>query len=379
MRNETRRIWGGKFWYTALVLSLVLSNTSPLAADVLYSVTDIGRPGDPAATGFAINNAGQVVGTTNYSGAFNAPPRAFLYSNGQITDLAFPGDSSSYGYGVNNAGQVVGYSYTLFGHSHAFLYSDGQITDLGISDGISYAEPRAINDRGQVAGYFNASNGATHAFLYSNGQVTDLGALPGFDQSRASAINNSGQVVGWSYNNYADPSAAHAFLYSDGQMRDLGAGNALAINDLGQVTGRFINSNGDSHAFLYSNGQMTDLGVLAGRESSGEGINNAGQVVGSSVSVAGFFPPIIDSAFLYSNGQMRNLNTLIDPALYLGLNEATAINDHGQILANGNGRAYLLTPIPEPSTLALFGVVLLGCSIWARCSQKHYTAPVLHK
>jgi hypothetical protein len=58
---------------------------------------------------------------------------------------------------------------------------------------------------------------------------------------------------------------------------------------------------------------------------------------------------------------MVDLNTLIDPAAGWELNSAQAINDHGQItgygfvLALGQQHAFLLTPIPEPSTLALLG------------------------
>jgi probable HAF family extracellular repeat protein len=136
-----------------------------------------------------------------------------------------------------------------------------------------------------------------------------------------------------------------------------------AINDVGQVTGT---SNG--HAFLYSNGQMTDLGTLGGDSSFGNSINNVGQVTGSSTTSLSDFV----HAFLYSSGQMRDLNDLIDPTLGVTLTDARTINNHGQIVANdsmNSGRssgAYLLTPIPGPSTLALFGVALLGLGVWAR-------------
>ena len=94
---------------------------------------------------------------------------------------------------------------------------------------------------------------------------------------------------------------------------------------------------------------MTDLGILGGNYSYAYGINNAGQVVGSSGAADSGF----NHAFLYSNGQMMDLNDLIDPSLGITLTEATGINDHGQIVANGGLDAYLLTPIPEPSTTAL--------------------------
>jgi uncharacterized membrane protein len=82
-------------------------------------------------------------------------------------------------------------------------------------------------------------------------------------------------------------------------------------------------------------------------------------------------------AFVYLNGQMLDLNNLIDPALEstVGvLHEATGINDRGQIVVNGgDNRAYLLTPLatpaPEPCTLALSGLALLGLSLRTRIGQ----------
>ena len=71
-------------------------------------------------------------------------------------------------------------------------------------------------------------------------------------------------------------------------------------------------------------------------------------------------------AFLYSGGVMTDLNTLIPSNSGWTLDGATGINDLGQICGTGvnpSGQtdAFLLTPTPEPSTLALLGMGAPGC------------------
>lgn len=75
---------------------------------------------------------------------------------------------------------------------------------------------------------------------------------------------------------------------------------------------------------------------------------------------------------------MMNLNDLIDPSLGVTLSSGLGINDKGQIVAFGGpgpypgGHVYLLdplnsvtTPVPEPSTWALFGLFLPALLVWA--------------
>jgi probable HAF family extracellular repeat protein len=350
-----------------------------LLADVLYSVNDLG-PG----AGYGINNnAGQVTGMSG--------SHAFLYNNGQITDLGTLGGNSSTGNGINNAGQVTGSSTTSTNVTHGFLYSNGQMIDLGsLTSGFTSGD--GINDAGQVTGSSNGipslSGFFPRAFLYSNGQMIDLGGFSSLELeflrlSGGYGINNAGQVTGWAetYLMYR-----HAFLYSNGSMRDLGtlAGDysiGRAINNAGQVTGEsssnrlsFLPGDPYDHAFLYSNNVgMRDLGTLVGSFSNGYAINNAGQVTGSS-SISTSSAAV--HAFLYQDSQMFDLNDLIDPALGVTLTEGRGINDNGQILANGGGRPYVLTPIsvPEPKTWALLGLPLLALLGWRyRCT------PELHR
>ena len=116
---------------------------------------------------------------------------------------------------------------------------------------------------------------------------------------------------------------------------------AYGINDVGQIVGTSATASGTSHAFLWSNGTMADLGSLGSMgPSDGRGINNRGQVVGGTIDANNSQY----HAFLWENGTMRDLGTL--PGY--NLSQAQAINDAGQVVGfsgdpsmGGLGHAFL--------------------------------------
>jgi probable HAF family extracellular repeat protein len=115
---------------------------------------------------------------------------------------------------------------------------------------------------------------------------------------------------------------------------------------------------------------MHDLGTLSGyTQSWAYGINNSGQIVGYCAAWDEYKE---DAAFLYTNGTMVKLNSLLTGASAVGwdLRVAYSINDSGQIVGYGVknylGHGFILTPVPEPSTVALLLTACLGGLLWWR-------------
>jgi probable HAF family extracellular repeat protein len=306
----------------------------------------------------AVNNRGVVAGTTQ--GGY----RAILFSGDHFEILpALNGAPFNSASSINDSGQVVGVS-SFPSEQRAFLYANGSIQDLGAPPGKNSAVAADINNQGQVVGYSSMSRYDTQsarAFLYSNGSMADLGTIPGGTYSFAEAINDVGQVVGWA----GTPGGARAFLYSHGVMSELpmlpGAafGRAADINNRGDVVGHNERPGQTDRAFLYSGGVLQDLSLLGMEFASA--INERGEVVGSGGG----------RALLYSGGSMFDLNSLVVNGDGLVLNGTASINDVGQIVVstslpgNFNFHSFLASPIPaipEPVTghMLLVGLLVLG-------------------
>ncbi len=146
---------------------------------------DLGTLDGVSTAALAINDAGQVVGSTWIG---EQPPRAFLWLPGQgMRELGTLGGVGTEAFGINDAGQVVGYGTTTDGAArHAFVWTarDG-MEDLYPLTGMTDA--RAINNRGQVVGgdrvatlRFQTPNGASDAAKGSGST-----SLPGSQRRKA--------------------------------------------------------------------------------------------------------------------------------------------------------------------------------------------------
>lgn len=350
----------------AMAIGLALGHaifSSSAHAVTSYTALDLG-----VASVRGLNDSGQVIGFVPLQGG---DARAFYTgANGQgIYFLNTPdGTGSAFASDINNAGQVVGFYTDVNNNSNTrgFITAPNSQTVQDFhTPGSSFSAVRGVNDQGQVL----FENNAGTFISKTDGSEVKAVFSPGWGGGgHFLAINNSGQVTGTASNppRMSQPNAAILSFITDANganIRDLGTlgGSetmATAITDVGRVIG-LSKPAGEwtSHAFLTGpNGVgMKDLGTLGGQISAAYGINSLGQVVG--VSSLASDPLSADDPFVTdANGEnMRNLKDLV--ALNNGdtLVRALGINESGQIIVESKlNHSYLLTPVPEASTIAMF-------------------------
>ncbi len=359
---------------TALV-SLFLVTTAQAVTP--YEVADLGTlPDGSWSDAYAINELSQIVGRDKDP---EADLRAFLWQDGSMSDLGTLAGQFGCAYGINDRAQIVGQAPT------AFLWQENVMTDLGTLGGES-SRARGINNSGQVVGWADTSD-TRHAFFWlpepAHGLpagMNDLGTFGG-NRSHAYDINEFGEVVGDA--EYAGSGIVHACLWSNGQALDLGTvggpgGAAFAVNNRSEVVGYSLNANYEDRAFLWLPqpayglpAGMNDLGTLGGDLSKAFAINDLGQIVGNArIPKSG--ASAVQHAFIWQDGEMTDLNDLIPADSGWELQVARGINNRGQIVGYGyignEQHAFLLTPIPEPSVLALALLGLAGVA--ARATRR---------
>ena len=210
------------------------------------NLQDLGTLGGPYSEASFMNEHREAAGSSftndipnDTTGVPTLDP--FLWTNGRMLDLGTLGGTFGVEHAINNRGQVAGTS-NLAGDQtfHPFLWDRGQMRDLGTFGG-SNGEATWMNDSGEVVGVADFPGDVLHdAFLWKNGVMTDLGNLG--KTSRAHGINSRTQVVG---NARMQVGLPHAWLWEKGMIYDLndlippGSGvllaDAPAINDAGAI------------------------------------------------------------------------------------------------------------------------------------------------
>jgi len=251
---------------------------------------DLGTLGGTFSLVEAVNNQGQVVGTSGVDSSTTpwSGGHAFLWQDGVITDLGTFGGASSQATAINDKGQVVGTSALDSTSSHAFLWQDGAMTDLG-----SFS-PKAINKAGWIVGTTWNPGNPHYATLWREGELVNLGTLPGDFGSVGLAVNARGEIAGINCQELGCDER-HPFVWKAGKMTALAPEYpfpywqvVVAINGDGLVIGnRRVNSHTSVGVVWEANGVGQNLGTFGGAQSGALDIDAAGTVVGWAETASG--------------------------------------------------------------------------------------------
>ncbi len=373
----------------AIALALITVTTSAKAA-TLYRLTDLGAlPGSATSAARAISNSGAISGESGDGAIQNIGVR---FDSGIVALPAFAGVDNTIIRGINNSGVSAAIQQTSGGNDRAVLLTTSGAIQLGNLAGFASAGAFDVNNFGVATGYALLSgrnnfagggfpvlpNTLTRqvAVRWTNGVPVALSDLPGLIiNSAGSAINDAGMVAGnarLSINQLQrailwDVDGSATFLaLGTGQI----ASRARAINEAGSVAGQVFLDNGDILGSVWSGNNIQFLLNPTGDgfvQATTRGINSAGTVVGFANDADGLLPSL--GQIWTFNGSGYTATALDSLVVNLGgwqTQAAQAINDRGQIVGiginpNGFQRAYLLTPIPEPTSWAMmiagFGLV----------------------
>jgi len=396
-------------------LIVVMITATISFAEVRYNFTELGTLGGTYNRAMGINNKGQIVGMSSDS----AGGYAVLYNiDGTVMTLAPVGSRAN---AINDNGLVVG---ELYGEAYKFdLSGAGNNTQLvqhptppppplpGEISEYYYGGSTAtsVNNNDQIVGLRRVgrslSLGLDDPELISidssgSGQYTSLGHGTG------NSINDSGQIVGQARFDWTTTTAAYYWNpvngYQSVNLHELFSSPEFTLVSAGlpsQGSANWINSNGqavggvpfqcgtDTMYFLGPDGLVEEqiplwgeraaifdlsggfenllLGTLGGSVSSAMCINGKDQIVGWAADVANEYrATLFDPS---GSGNNIDLNTLVELPQGWLLSSAVGINDNGWIIGNAmtpdGERAFLLTPVPEPVSLVMFGVgtLLLKC------------------
>lgn len=393
----------------AMVLVLGFAAAAEAAPAALhYALTDLGTlEGDSVA--YAINERGHVVGISRPS---DHTSRAWVWKPAAgLAELHGLGGDQTFAYGINDVGQIVG-GATIDFTVHALLW-DASTTPTDLNPGPEhFSIAQAVNNAGRVVlqAQKPLEPGSSLMLWDADSGLVDYGRLNGAD-AQGWAINDSDEVALYWTAQGAPPHAMRWhpedglwFLSNDipsaaGGVQIVLSGNSHAINEDGRVAGAYFVQGvpGGWRAFRWSpdpqrprsqpQGNVLELATL-GAESIAWGINDSGDVVGFSNPVIssrneedfravlwkwriemlpdGSEQPVID---------LYDLNDLLVGPAAVGwtLLGAQDINNAGQIVGygfdpQGQMRAFLLTPVPEPAAAALV-LLLAGFAASTRRSR----------
>jgi probable HAF family extracellular repeat protein len=133
--------------------------------------------------------------------------------------------------------------------------------------GAVYTDARGINARGEVVGTYADADGVSHGFLLRKNVFSRIDFPTAAVTEGARAINARGDIVGL----FTDErSVLHGFLYRDGVFTQIdhpsgSPTSVLGINNAGDLLGSSLDADGNESAFIVRNWSWQDFRPRVGR------------------------------------------------------------------------------------------------------------------
>jgi probable HAF family extracellular repeat protein len=221
-----------------------------------------------------------------------------------------PGFQGTQARGINNLGQVVGFAKNIDGPAHGFVFDNGTITLVDAPDAQLTTRLFDINDTGQAAGVYDL---VTHGYVQDgNGRFTTIDVPGPVVRTIPYFNNNHGEIVGVyidadevGHGFFRDQSGKFTTVEFPGALQS----SAQGINDHGQIVGIYSpgTSSGrfpDAHAFLLENGVFTNIDVPGAAFTTVNQIDNRGRIVGAYGDAAG----LLHGYLRDSNGSITTID-----------------------------------------------------------------------
>lgn len=264
-----------------VLLTLLACNLAGAATK--YVIKDLGiLPGTKDSIADAINNKGQIVGTSqilSWAADGKTPvSHAFLWQNGRMTEITIPGkDQDILFTDISDSGRIL-----IGTNSNSFIVQGVMAKKIEGLPGYPIVVAAAINNRGDVVGRCENAKGLTVPFIRRNGIMKALPTPPESHNVYGMALNERGQAAG-TVEEFE--TATFCLLWEDGKMRSLGGAAHFSIvadiSEDGTIVGEHY-SEGDDQAFVLRNGRQTFLKAPKGlRPDSAQCINSKGVIAGA--------------------------------------------------------------------------------------------------
>lgn len=259
----------------ALPTLLCCLATTGLAAQTQYQYTIFDDPNSVVTHPYAIDDAGNIVGSYEYG--YHGFQRD---AAGQHSTIDFPGASHNLLRGSNDQGMIVG-EYRLAGFRYSFTWVNGVFTTLPKPNGIDPSGAHGVNNLGVVVGSYMSTSASDHGYIYDNGVFTTLD-FPGATSTILTDIDDQGVILGSYWLN-----GWHGFTYDGVSFTTYDMPGAhwtylAGFNSHGQMVGQKTDVSGSVRtAILYDAGTWVDLAVPGSPVwTAAQDINEHGAITG---------------------------------------------------------------------------------------------------